>query len=144
MAKIIAKNIATGTLVLNGVSNGIIASIDTSNVLAHNLDNCAIFVEGTLICGSTSGRVAVHKAHAVFKKILGTISAPAGLSGVDIAHEEAPLMVGAITYSLDISGNIINFKVNNTSALNITVEGVLDLMAAFSGATYSDSFKTFP
>lgn len=144
MAKIIVKNIATGTLILNGVSNGIIASIDTSNILTHNLDNCVIFVEGTLLCGSSNGRVTVHKAHAVFKKISGTITAPSGLSGVDVQLEEAPLMVGAITYSLNISGNIINFQVNNTSVLNITVEAVMDLTAAFAAATYSDSLRTFP
>lgn len=138
-----ADNISVGTLVLNGVSTGTLASIDTSNVAGHNLDNCLIFVEGTLLCASSTGRIAVHQAHAVFKKIAGTISAPSGLSGVDITHEEAPLMVGAITYSLDIAANLINFKVNNTSALNITVEGFLDIKCLFPNATYIDNLKTF-
>lgn len=145
MSKIIKSNVSTGNVNLNGVGSTTLATLNTSNVLGHNLDNCLIYIDAVIMAVSNTARVAIYKGHLVAKKVAGTITTLGALSGVDQTLEEAPNMTGAVTFAFSASGNNLILTVFNTSALNLTIEGVMNLVVgAYGSNNYVDYLNTFP
>lgn len=144
MAKIRKFSVKHESASINGISLGTaISTVDTSNVLGLNLDNCSIALEVSIVATETGLENSAYiKRSAVFTKKNGVIVS--AIQNVENILATSGIL-NFLSSSIINSGNLLIVNLANVNLLsNFTIDSFVDLYVGSFGAPFTDNTVIFP